>query len=253
MSMQQEFFDHLAVYGLVVCKECRYAVWPKEIEGHLHGKHHRLPRKEAQQIAEEIYDWPGLIPFASELEVPFSVDIPIPQLALFDDGLKCHLKPGRCSYICREKRTLISHWRTEHGWSIMSKRGGSGKAKREKMKREFEQASKRVYCQRFFPMYHGSQYFEVRRLKEAQRDQTRVIREGLWSRIQEEAQKSWQEAVRLSQEKIKEGEPTDGNPWLDRTGWAKYLKNVDKAELLSVIEEPQFEERVADRPDNRQG
>ena len=109
MSIQQEYFDHLAVYGLVVCKECRYAVWPKEIEGHLRGKHHRLPRKEAREIAEEIYDWLGLIPFISELEVPFNVDILIPQLALFDDGLKCHLKAGRCSYIYKEKRTLLNH------------------------------------------------------------------------------------------------------------------------------------------------
>jgi hypothetical protein len=99
MNTQQKYFDHLAVYGLVVCKECQYAVWPEEIKGHLHGKHHRLLRKAAEKIAEEIHGWPGLIPFASELEVPFRVDTPIPQLPLFEDGLKCRLEPGKYRYI----------------------------------------------------------------------------------------------------------------------------------------------------------
>ena len=33
----------------------------------------------------------------------------------------------------------------------------------------------------------------------------------------------------------------------------KYLKNVDKAELLSIIEEPQLEEKVVNRLNNWQG
>jgi len=73
-----EHFHHLIQYQLAVCKECQYAIWPDQIEGHLRGKHHKMPQKKAREIAEEVCGWPGLIPFTSELKVPVRIHQLIP-------------------------------------------------------------------------------------------------------------------------------------------------------------------------------
>jgi hypothetical protein len=47
------------------------------------------PRKEADSIADEVRNWPGLIEYASESEVPSQVTEPIYQLPVYEDGLMC--------------------------------------------------------------------------------------------------------------------------------------------------------------------
>jgi superfamily II DNA helicase RecQ len=234
-----DHFHHLVEYQLAVCKECQYAVWPEQIAGHLHGKHHKIPRNQANAIAEEVCNWFGLIPFASELEVPAMIDRPIPQLPLYEDGLMCQLEPEKCSYICRDKKALKHHWYKKHQYSVASGRGGSGAKKKQIVESRFESAVKHVYCQRFFPKYHGSQYFEVCVPREAQDDQARaVVGDELWGQLRTQALKRLAEVEKKSQETIQEVQTKDANPWLERTGWSKYLKNLNRMELLESIQEP---------------
>ena len=238
----EEHFEHLVGYGLVKCKECPYAVWPDQIAGHLCGKHHKMKRSTADAIAETVQSWPGLMQYPGEFEVPTSVEQPIPQLPLYDDGLLCQLDPERCKWIFRKMTSMKKHWRKQHQWSARNgRRGGSGSAKKQRMEAQLESAYRTVHSQRFFQGYHGSQYFEVRRPNDAQEDQARHVPEGLWDRIQRDAQHSWDEAVKKDQERIKEGEASDGNPWLTRTGWAKYLKQFSREDLLAAIQEPDVE------------
>ncbi|KAH7002695.1 hypothetical protein B0J12DRAFT_543672, partial [Macrophomina phaseolina] len=75
-------FYHSGEYRVVICKECRHAVWPDQVVGHLQGRHHGMPGKEAESIAEEVRVVPGLIKFPGEFEVPTGVDGPIPELPL---------------------------------------------------------------------------------------------------------------------------------------------------------------------------
>ena len=51
-----EHFHHLQEYSLVVYKECRHAVWPGEIQGHLQGRHHKIEQKKAEAIADNVSD-----------------------------------------------------------------------------------------------------------------------------------------------------------------------------------------------------
>ena len=110
----QEYFRHLEKWHIVVCKDCQYGVWPSHVKGHLTGKQHKIAAKEAQQIAEEVEEWPGIIQFPSEFEFPAHIEEPIPELPLFEDGWKCRLEPEHCHYICRDKKTIKNHWRTRH-------------------------------------------------------------------------------------------------------------------------------------------
>ena len=98
--------------------------------------------------------------YPSGFDVPPFVTEPVKELPLFDDGWQCRLE--NCRYITRETKGLKKHWREEHGWVVQQGRGGSGPAKQQAAQRRFEEASKRVKCQRFFRSRAHSQYFEVR-------------------------------------------------------------------------------------------
>ena len=248
--MEVEHFDYLVEYQLAVCRECQYTVWPDKIEGHLYGKHHKIPRKRAREIADQVCSWPGLIPFASELRVPVRIDRPIPQLPLYKDGLMCRLDPEKCWYICRDRKTLKKHWDDKHQYSVASHRGGSGSAKKQRVEQRFEAAVKRVYCQRFFPNSHGSRYFEVGEAGEEVGDENRarvVIGEVLWDRVCEKAMMRWAEVEKKNRETIQEVQTNEANPWLERTGWSKYLRELNRPELLESIREPN------DDPDAEEG
>ena len=155
---------------MVVCKECRHAVWPGEIQGHLQGRHHKIEQKKAEAIADNVSDWPGLKPFASELQVPARIDEPISQLPLHEDGMLCQREPDSCQYVCRDRRTMKRHWRKVHEWAIRSRRGRAGKVREQVAKARFQEAAKPVSCQRFFPSRHGSQYFRISRPEDARED-----------------------------------------------------------------------------------
>jgi hypothetical protein len=134
----------------VVCKECRYAVWPSQVVGHLTNKQHKLARKQAEAEWEEIQGWVGVAQYPSEFAVPPFVDRPIDELASYDDGIKCGLDDGECPYVCRGMNTMKAHWRKIHGFSAGQNRGGSGMLKREDIERRISEHCRRVRCQRFW-------------------------------------------------------------------------------------------------------
>jgi hypothetical protein len=50
---ESQYFEHLAEYSVAVCHECRYAVWPDQIEGHLQEQH-KVSYKKAKAVGEEV-------------------------------------------------------------------------------------------------------------------------------------------------------------------------------------------------------
>ena len=236
-----EFFDHLATYNLAVCKECRYAVWPDQIEGHLQSRNHKINRREAVVIAEDVRRWPGLIRYPSELTVPDFINQPISQLPLYDDGSICRLNNGRCRYITRSMEPMRKHWRTVHQWSAVGRRGGSGRNKKRSVDKRLQEAAQRVQCQQLFTSRHGSQYFEVRQPEEGQADKARstvVDSEALWAQLRGKVTSKWAEVERKARTTIQEGERDEVNPWLERTQWQPYLVGMKRPDLMACIEEP---------------
>ncbi|OAL42729.1 hypothetical protein IQ07DRAFT_616828 [Pyrenochaeta sp. DS3sAY3a] len=84
MYIEHQYFEHLAKYQVAVCRECRYAVWPDQIKGHLQKQHKQLHRR-AKAVGDA-------------LEIPSNGVQPIPQLPVWSAGKK----RGRPSRI-REK------------------------------------------------------------------------------------------------------------------------------------------------------
>lgn len=84
------------------------------MQGHLQGRYYGIGGKDTEAIADEVRQFPGLIRFPGEFEVPAGVDRPIPELPVHADGLMCELQPDGCNYICRGRMTIKKYWRVEH-------------------------------------------------------------------------------------------------------------------------------------------
>ncbi|KAF1807827.1 hypothetical protein P152DRAFT_367094, partial [Eremomyces bilateralis CBS 781.70] len=196
-----DYFTRIPVFGLIVCNECKYCVWPKDVAGHLSGPHHKLKRAQSQEIASAVHRWRGLTRSYEELQVPYTVDKPINALPLYEDGFMC-IK-GDCRKIFRGRPVIIEHWRTEHKWTVTERQrkgraGRPGKTEKDIVQRRFEAATEKVLYQRFFPSRYSSQYFR-------------------------KAEQKFQEIEKRIRTRIEAGEKDEANPWLERTGWAKYL------------------------------
>ena len=249
MATAIEHFHHLSEWQVIVCKECRHAVWPDQAKGHLQGKQHRVPAKQASAIAEEIQRWPGVVRYSSEFEAPARVHQPIPELPLHTDGTMCQLDPARCSYVCRDIKTMKKHWRVQHGWSVRSSRGGSGLEKKRAVEGRIEQGARKVHCQRFFPQGTHSHYFEVRQPGRATAAQVHAsTSEAAWARAWERANVYWDQIKEESNRKIEKGESDEASPWLKRTGWVEYLEDCDRGDLLRSIRQPNTAEDEDEEP-----
>jgi hypothetical protein len=93
-STKCQYFEHVVEYSIAACRECQYAVWPDQIEGHLQ-RQHKVNRKGAEAVGQQIRSWAGLIQYPSELEVPSNILKPVYQLLLYTDGLLCQLEPNQ--------------------------------------------------------------------------------------------------------------------------------------------------------------
>jgi hypothetical protein len=80
----EDVFSRLREYGLIVCKSCRYAVWPAEVDSHLADPHHRVAREDRQRIREEMQSWQGLATSEEMLELPDQLEEAILELGLYD-------------------------------------------------------------------------------------------------------------------------------------------------------------------------
>lgn len=244
-SIASQHFEHLAEYALAVCRECRHGVLPSQIKSHVQRSHH-VKRKEAELIADEVWNWAGLSKYASELNVPNQVIKPIQQLPVYQDGKMCQLDPDRCRQIFRSERVMKNHWRDIHRWSPAEKGGRPTRVQQKAIDNRIRQFSRNVHCQRLLAQGHGKQYFEVYQPGDSGPDVVPVDGNTAWAQVGEKMAKAWANVETRAQSTIQAGERDEANPWLDRTQWLPYLVGMERPELLACMEEPVAE------PDARQ-
>jgi hypothetical protein len=213
--------------------------------GHLTNKQHRLPRKEAVAISDEIEHWHGIARFPSEFDLPKYVEEAVDGMPVYTDGVKCEVDKGQCAYVCCNIDVLKEHWRKTHGFSVGQRRGGSGMLRKEDTDRQILQNRRQVQCQRFFVQKEHSQYFEVRTKVVAEGESTgRGSEEEIWSQAWVQASQHY-ENIRAD-ETIRPGETDEVNPWLRRTGWIPYLEGCDRKDILRCVREPTVDDETAE-------
>jgi superfamily II DNA or RNA helicase len=269
-SAADEYFTRLESYGVIVCTECKYGVWPGDVGSHLRGKHHRVKKNESLAIHNAVDLWPGLKREPGEFVVPPFISEPIPALSKPEDGWLCQASVT-CKYVCRSEEQLMKHWRASieeggHGWNIKGGKGRGGRLpERQKIeiKERINGARRRVQTQRFYPSRFGSQYFYIRPTQPRQATQTTTNNDSsdtndeidtevnedeenqdndgeadVWSQIQTESKRRYEARIEAVEAQIGDSEKNEVNPWLERTDWAKYLRGHERDDLLALVEKP---------------
>lgn len=208
------FFQPQDELGVAICRQCEYAVRPREIVRHLTKPKgaHVIPHSAAEEVLRQIVDtWPEVSDEPKQL--PQSVQRPIPGLTIHRDGILCTL----CGYVCRTTESIRKHWRAQHGFSPYDHSRKPRPSEVIAGQEARDQAMQRVICQRVFNQGLGSGYIHVRQPDptcepEAPPPAASIVAqaiddmEAIFTRQQQE------ERV------IQAGDIDECNPWLDRTG-----------------------------------
>ena len=250
MPCASSLFYHLEEQRVIVCRECRYAVWPDQVSAHLRLKH-EAPRKEVRAIATEVASW-GLQRSPEDFRLVRTGLQPLDHLPVYQDGVACQLRPAQCQYVCRSLTSLRNHWRTAHRWrpSPLQRRGGSMlPAEREEYQRRCASASRPVHCQRLFLSGTYASYYEVvpdrpgpseATAPEAEADTNReppsladLVRGELATL--EQAQSANDQVFRGFESK------KEVSPWLELTRWPEYLRGHRPRDIAQLIAPPSAE------------
>jgi hypothetical protein len=211
-SIACRYFNHLPEFQVAVCKECRYAVWPDQIEGHLQAQH-KVKRKEASEVGSEVRSWPGVTQYPGEFVAPSQIMAPHPQLPVYADGLLCQLEPSQCQRVLRSIKSMKQHWYEDHeGWSVGKKRGRPSQIKEKQLQARIEQGYTRVHCQRLFSSRHSSQYFQVHQPEDDGTEVVPVDGDAAWAQVSEQMAKAWANVETQAQNTIQAGEKYEVNP-----------------------------------------
>ena len=229
-----DYFLYNPTYHVAICKKRGHAVIPRDIIGHLSKRRgdHCIPESVARRVKEiivnkwdEVEDQPSVF--------PTHIEQPIKGLAIHTDGIKCSF----CAYVCRSTESIRKHWRVAHQFSPYqnSRKPRPSEAAAGYQKRE--QAMQRVVCQRFFPRGFGSHYIHVRQPGPTYEP---AVPPPEASRVAQAINEI--EAILTQQRQqptmIQAGDIDEANPWLDRTGWARYLHGQTPKALRICVETP---------------
>jgi len=215
-----EYFIHLRDYNVIVCRKCRYAVLPSRLDTHLASPKHRVEARRRAEIGQEVGTWTGLLRNEADLErfhVPRDSPPAFEALETHQNGRRCRT----CPYIACTNQGIQQHCRDQHQW-VNPWRSGVKSADRRRAGQSLERPwVEDVVCQRFFVTGPRQEYFEVQPADRlADDDEAPQATQSKWDQARRQLTQSWN-AVQAAQERtIREGQPDEVNPWLERTGWA---------------------------------
>ena len=156
--------DYITIHnstGLLICKECKFAIIPSRVHSHFTGAPHYLSpiiRSDITIYISQI-DISNLVTTESQIistlkDFLSSFDTTssfISKLAIYNDGLACPYY----LYISRSIRPIENHLKENHDWVNNRIRG------RKKRLNENDPWTINVPCQQFFKSRPGNEYFRV--------------------------------------------------------------------------------------------
>jgi len=232
--MYNTFFEQLEEFPIVVCRECRHAVWPSQIETHLRRAHRYVSTTMRVTLADDVRTWPNIAHDPIELNIPATRTTAIQQLVAPVDGYRCQLSSHSCQYICTTMPTMRQHWIKHHQWSRTRKIGQPTHMEQKQIQHEQDQACRPVQCQRLFPVKANSQYFAI--IPET--DEAVAPDGDACETLIQNMQAHWRSVQEAADRKIQAGQVDEANPWLRRTEWVKYLGEFDIPDLIQSVSPP---------------
>ncbi|KAI0434483.1 hypothetical protein F5Y09DRAFT_296376 [Xylaria sp. FL1042] len=98
---------YLPTYGVVICKDCRFAIQPSAFSSHL--QNHHILRSERRYILDQLFSLH--LPPPDRVGVPASDSPRVPDLPVLS-GFKCDI--AECDYACTSVKRMCQHWSEIH-------------------------------------------------------------------------------------------------------------------------------------------
>lgn len=245
MSGWQELFVHCAEFGVIICRKCRFAVVPVQVERHVKDHHPFVPKQRRISIAQSVNALDGVAHRLQDIRYPAADQEPVANLPVYRDGLQCQ----ECGYICRSIQGIQKHSKTQHGWVNKQKRG-RGRCSSNCI------WNVGVPCQRFFEYRQWQRLFAVKVDSEEVTASSRRAGQEIALRIL-----SGVEAARNTQQAERRvagiSRRVEANSWLDFVGWHRHLAGVPVKDLGLLISpargEKEFDEGTHKNQDDERG
>ena len=167
-AVTMDQFIHLPEFRVIICKKCKYAILPSQINAHFTPQcPHGFVKQEWERIMREVAKVDGLIRDTEALkqcDFPFPIDTaePIPALqAPQTNGFRCTFEINQestCQYVCKTIKKLQVHSWEKHQW-----KAPRGRPKKDAAKPTNIPWRSGVSYQRFFVQGPKSGFFEVGR------------------------------------------------------------------------------------------
>ena len=136
-------------WRIVICRQCRYAIWPAHITGHLKGTQHRLPHAQAVAIKREV-EQADVLQEQDRWQLIHHIADPIDGLKE-SPGYQCTVTVD-CQFVALAEKSMINHCGNRH----------PGVRRRQS---QYNQGANKLWrpvqCQRMFVQGRGSNFFRV--------------------------------------------------------------------------------------------
>lgn len=233
--MANQLFERIPPLQVMICRQCRYGVWPGEAKQHL-KRQHQLNYTTVARLVHEIQQWTDVAAHAQAVQIPHTLDKPLPILPSYSQGILCRRDPTTCHYLVSSMKAMRTHWQRVHQWSQYPKHGRGPQSQQAQREAKLQQSYKTVSYQQLFPSQASSHYIHIRfpHGQAPPPPQPSQAQQAIDAVVQ-----AWEQAEAARQQApVKPTQLHNTNPWLRMTQWTEYLQDISPADLLRSIKAP---------------
>ncbi|KAH1471744.1 hypothetical protein KXX06_006792, partial [Aspergillus fumigatus] len=91
--MADQLFERIPPLRVMICRQCRYGVWPGKAKRHL-KRQHQLNCTTVARLVHKIQQWTDVAAHAQAVQIPHALDEPLPILPSYSQGILCRRDPA---------------------------------------------------------------------------------------------------------------------------------------------------------------
>ena len=251
MEEFNRIFTHKPEFKIIICKACRHAVVPQQIQRHLKDNHPRVQPNKRREIANHTNGMTDVALEHEQVEYPPSNQAPVTELPIHQDGFQCiHINMDGviCGHVCKGLTNIRRHYRQSHAWQVRRKSGRKGRNDNSKGEEQglWEEG---VTYQRFFEYAKWMKNFRVEdptEIRARNEGGSLIERVKKGERFLKEMEKEKEEKEKRRKIQF-DGNRYEANPWLDHTRWDEHLGGFVKEDIMATIEPSTEEEEAAEK------
>jgi hypothetical protein len=245
-----DFLQFNRRFQVLICTRCEYALVPGTIGSHLVSLHKNEVTKSERRDCAETWKNKPLQPVQAIQRLDLPVDtLPIPNLALFHNGMRCRLCT-ELSYICGGGTIthMQLHLKTVHGWQSGY---NGGRPSKEVLASRLAVLSTVIITPVSYQTFHRSnftRYFQVATLLEPDLRAPKANRLPPPATLEAQIELQLAEKMRVVDARASTvlQPPLEQSAWIQTTEWIRYLQGHDIEAAARLIALPHSSEPEPD-------